>query len=169
MKKTLPLLAAALLSTHLAFAADTAKDTKPAEKPEAKAPAKVGKAKWHTSIEKARKQAAEEKKPIIMLFTGSDWCHWCIKLEKEILSQKEFKAWAGGNAVLFIADFPQGKKPGEKEMKQNRKLQGEYGVKGYPTIIVTDAEGKKLGQTGYQKMTPAEYTKHLEGFTGSAK
>lgn len=164
MKKFIPILTLALLATPFALRAEeNAPAAKPAEKT-TEAPAKPGKFKWYTSIKAARKAAAEEKKPIIMLFTGSDWCPWCVKLEKEILSQKNFKEWAAGHAILYMADFPNGKP--KIDEAGNRKLMKEYGASGFPSIIVTDSSGKKLGKTGYQKMKPAEYTKHLESIIG---
>lgn len=165
MKKLLPILTAILIATPFALhAADTTPKEKPADK-SAGSPAKVGKFKWYTSIKAARKAAATEKKPVFMLFTGSDWCPYCVKLEKEILSKKEFKDWAKGNAILFIADSKGGR---DKLSAENLKLKNDFGVNGYPTVILTDAEGKKFGQTGYIGGTPADYCKMLDGIIANA-
>lgn len=162
MKKLIPLLLlAGIAGTPLAT---SAQEPMPADKKEA--PAKKGRFKWNTSIKTARKAAAESKKPILMLFTGSDWCPWCVKLEKEILSKKEFKDWAADNVILYIADAKGGP---DKLSEEGRKLMKEHDLRGFPSIIITDAEGKKLGRTGYQKMSPAEYTKHLEAIIGAKK
>jgi thioredoxin-related protein len=162
MNKLIPLLLLAGL-VGAPFVA-SAEETKPSEKKEA--PAKKGKFKWYTSMKQARKAAAEEKKPIFALFTGSDWCPYCVKLEKEILSKKEFKDWATDNVILFIADSKGG--PGNLKAEDG-KLMKEYGGKGFPTVIITDAEGKKTGQTGYHKVSPAEYVKQLDGLIGAKK
>jgi len=160
MKRYIPAIILACLSC--APLAVRAADATPAEKPAA--PVKHGKFKWYTSLKSARKAAAEEKKPIIMLFTGSDWCPYCIKLEKEILSQKEFKAWAPDHAILFIADAKGGP---DKLAPENKKLMKEYGGNGFPSVIVTDADGKTLGKTGYVGGTPEAYCKSLDGIIAS--
>lgn len=161
MNKRIPLLLlAGLVGAPLVTSAE---ETKPTEKKEA--PAKKGKFKWYTSMKQAQKAAAEEKKPIFALFTGSDWCPYCVKLEKEILSKKEFKEWATENAILYIADSKGG--PGHLS-SDGKKYMKEYGVKGYPTVIITDAEGKKIGRTGYSKVTPAAYCKSLDAMIPKA-
>ena len=129
------------------------------DKPATTAPAKAGKFKWYTSIKQARKAAAEEKKPVFTLFTGSDWCPYCIKLEKEVLAKPEFKEWAKTHAILYIADAKGG---ASKISAEGAKLMKEYGAKGFPTVVVTDAEGKALGKTGYTGAKPADYCKALD-------
>ena len=115
----------------------------------AAAPAKSG--KWLDDFTAAKAAAKKEGKPILANFTGSDWCPWCIKLEKEIFSQKAFRDYAGTNLVLFIADFPRQKRLPAKVQKQNERLQTEYKIEGFPTVLLLDADGKVLGQTGYQQ------------------
>lgn len=106
---------------------------------------------WSENFEQAKAQAAQAKKPIFALFTGSDWCPWCMKLESEILASKEFKEFAAANLVLFKADFPQAKAQSKEVKEQNEKLGGQYGVEGYPTVLLMDASGKVFGKTGYQR------------------
>ncbi|MFC1498771.1 thioredoxin family protein, partial [Verrucomicrobiota bacterium] len=65
---------------------------------------------WLTDFEQARKLAKEKKLPILADFAGSDWCGWCIKLDKEVFTKEEFKKYAKDNLVLFLADFPNKKK-----------------------------------------------------------
>ena len=77
---------------------------------------------WTTDFEKAKVTAKEKNVPILADFSGSDWCGWCIKLDKEVFSQKEFKAYAAENVVLFLADFPNRKKMDPEVVKQNEKL-----------------------------------------------
>lgn len=150
----------------LMFTQGVRAESKPVEKAAEKTPAKPGKFKWYTSVKQARKAAAEEKKPVFMLFTGSDWCPYCVKLEKEILSQKDFKDWATKNAILYIADAKGGP---DKISAEGRKFMKEYGGRGFPTVVITDAEGKKIGQTGYLKKSPAEYAKMLDGIIAQGK
>jgi thioredoxin-related protein len=104
---------------------------------------------WISDFAKAKSDAAAKKRPICALFTGSDWCPWCIKLESEILSSEEFKSFAEKELVLFIADFPRQSKQSQKLAKQNQGLKETYKVSGFPTVVLMDADGKELGHTGY--------------------
>jgi thioredoxin-related protein len=126
------------------------------------APAQETKGEWLTDFEEARKTAAEKKLPILADFSGSDWCGWCIKLDKEVFSQKEFKDFAKDNFVLFLADFPRSKKQDEKIKKQNNELMKKHKIKGFPTVLLMDAEGKVLATTGYQPGGAPAYIQHLK-------
>ena len=121
---------------------------------------------WGDDYEKGLAQAKAEKKLVLLDFTGSDWCGWCIKLDKEVFSKKEFKDYAKDNLVLVEVDFPQTKKLTKKLKEQNDKLQAQYGIKGYPTIIVLNPDGKKVGELGYQEGGPAAFTAKLDGLKG---
>ena len=79
---------------------------------------------WMTNWEEAKAKAKAENKPILINLTGSDWCGWCIKLDKEVFSKKEFKDYAKENLVLVELDFPQGKRQSKKLQEQNEKLTG---------------------------------------------
>jgi len=116
---------------------------------------------WLTDFEEAKKQAAKEDKAILMDFTGSDWCGWCIKLDKEVFSKKEFLDYAKKNLVLVEVDFPSKKKLSAETKKQNAGLAKKFKVEGFPTIVLTDAKGKKFATTGYQEGGPKAYVKHL--------
>ena len=118
---------------------------------------------WLTDFEAAKKLAGEKNLPILADFSGSDWCGWCIKLDKEVFSQKAFKDYAAGNVVLFLADFPSKKKQDDKVKKQNKKLSAEYKVKGFPTVLLLDSKGKVLAQTGYRRGGAEGYVAHLKG------
>ena len=133
MKCCARLIVILLLSATAAFAA---------------APGKT--AKWFDDFAAAKAAARKEGKPILANFTGSDWCPWCIKLENEILGQKAFLDYAGTNMVLFIADFPQRKNLPARVAKQNDGLQAKYKIEGFPTVLLLDAGGNVVGQTGYQ-------------------
>ena len=117
---------------------------------------------WLTDFEAAKKAAAEKKMPILADFSGSDWCGWCIKLDKEVFSKKEFKAFAKDNLVLFLADFPRKKQRDKKIKKQNADLSKKYTIKGFPTVLLLDAEGKVFARTGYEEGGAAAYVEHLK-------
>jgi thioredoxin-related protein len=122
-------------------------------------------AAWLTDFKKAEKQAAAENKPLVLDFTGSDWCGWCIRLDKEVFSQKEFVDYAKQNLVLVKLDFPRGTPLPAEEKKQNEELAQKYGVRGFPTIVVLDSKGKQLGELGYQKGGAAKWIESLEKVT----
>ncbi|MDK2963569.1 MAG: hypothetical protein PWQ29_963 [Verrucomicrobiota bacterium] len=118
-------------------------------------------ADWLTDFESARQQAAARNVPILADFSGSDWCGWCIRLEKEVFSQPEFKAYAEKNLVLFRADFPSRKPQSDAVKQQNRELAERYGIRGYPTMLL-DSAGNVLKRTGYQPGGADAYVEHLK-------
>ena len=124
--------------------------------------AALGAAGWDDDYAKALAQAKAEKKLLLMDFTGSDWCGWCIKLDKEVFSKPEFKEYAKQNAVLLEVDFPNAKPQTKKLKEQNEKLQTEHSIKGYPTIVVLNSEGKKVGELGYMEGGPKAFIAELD-------
>jgi protein disulfide-isomerase len=89
---------------------------------------------WETNVDKAAQLAMKTNKPLLLFFTGSDWCGWCIRLQKEVLKTAEFANWAQENAVLVELDFPK-RTPQQPEIQQqNSALQQMFQVQGYPTI-----------------------------------
>jgi thioredoxin-related protein len=117
---------------------------------------------WLTDFEAAKKASAERQVPILADFSGSDWCTWCIRLEKEVLGTDAFKTYAASNLVLFVADFPQNKQQPDVLVQQNGKLASTYGVKAFPTLILMDATGRELARTGYQRGGAEAYIEHLK-------
>lgn len=122
---------------------------------------------WLTDWEAAKKTAAEQKKNLLVDFTGSDWCGWCIKLDKEVFSEALFKDEASKKYVFVALDFPRKKELPEAEKKQNEQLQNDFAVEGFPTIFLADAEGRPFAKTGYQPGGPKAYLEHLEKISGS--
>lgn len=117
---------------------------------------------WSSDYDKSVQQAKTEKKMVLLDFTGSDWCGWCIKLDKEVFSKPAFKEYARKNLVLVEVDFPRGKHLVKKVKEQNDKLAAEHGIKGYPTIVVLNSEGKKVGELGYMEGGPDAFIAALE-------
>ena len=124
--------------------------------------AHAGDANWQTDLPKAQAQAAKEKKMVLLDFTGSDWCGWCIKLNKEVFSQPAFMAYAKTNLVLVEVDFPVKKKLSAEQKKANDALAKKYNIQGYPTIIVLNDQGKKVGELGYEPGGPKAFIASLE-------
>ena len=104
---------------------------------------------WKTDLPKAQAQAKQENKLVMLDFTGSDWCGWCIKLNREVFSKAEFAKFAKENLVLVEVDFPRTKKQTEEQKRANAALAEKYKIQGYPTIVVLNGDGKKLGDLGY--------------------
>jgi len=126
--------------------------------------------KWLHDFEAAKTQAKEESKPIFINFTGSDWCGWCIKLEKEVFTKKEFQEYAKDNLVLVEIDFPEKKEQSEDLKAQNKKLDKDFEIEGYPTLFLLDADGKKFtDDIGYREGGPEAYVKHLKSLIEKKK
>lgn len=118
---------------------------------------------WMTDFEAAKEKAAKEDKSLLIDFTGSDWCGWCIRLDKEVFKHDEFNEGVNDDFVLVELDFPRDKSGmSEETIAQNEKLQEEYAVSGFPTILLTDAEGRPFAKTGYQEGGPEKYVGHLD-------
>ncbi|HVJ45103.1 MAG TPA: thioredoxin family protein [Luteolibacter sp.] len=125
---------------------------------------------WTTDYEAAKKEAASSKKSLLIDFTGSDWCGWCIKLNDEVFKHDTFKNGVKDKFVLLELDFPNDKsKQTEAVQKQNAELSKKYGIEGFPTILLTDEEGRPFASTGYEAGGPAEYVKHLDGLLEKRK
>ena len=104
---------------------------------------------WLTNFHQAQGEAKAGKKLLLLNFTGSDWCGWCIKLEREVFSRPEFQDYAKDNLVLMTVDFPRGKPLSAEVRKQNEELAQKYSIQGFPTIVVLNGDGKQVGQLGY--------------------
>ena len=120
---------------------------------------------WKTDLPAAQTEAQKDKKLVLMDFTGSDWCGWCIKMKKETLDQKAFLDYAAKSLVLVEVDFPNKKSQSADLRKANKALQDKYGVQGFPTYVVIDGSGKELGrQVGYLKGGPQAFIDQIEGW-----
>ena len=117
---------------------------------------------WLTNFEKALKIAKEKQKPLLVDFTGSDWCGWCIRLDKEVFSKDEFKSFAKENLVLVEIDFPRKNNQDSFLKKQNNRLKRKYEIRGFPTIVLLDFNGNLIDKTGYVKGGAESYVSHLK-------
>lgn len=124
--------------------------------------AQAGGEGWSHDFAASTKLAADGNKVMLVDFTGSDWCGWCIKLNKEVFSHDEFKQGVKDGYVLVELDYPRDKSKLTPEIiEQNKKLQEEYAVRGFPTILLLDGEGRPFAKTGYQQGGPVKYVEHL--------
>jgi len=108
----------------------------------------AGKTGWDDNYEKALTEAKADGKLVLLDFTGSDWCGWCIKLDDEVFTKSDFKKFAKDHLVLVELDYPRSKRQTKKLTEQNAALKEKFAVRGYPTLIVVDAEGKEQARWG---------------------
>jgi len=112
---------------------------------------------WHNNMDTAMEISKKSKKPLMLFFTGSDWCGWCIRLQKEVFKTTEFTTWAKDNVVLVELDFPRNTSKLTAEIQsQNSQLQQFFQVQGYPTVWIVYAEIKD-GKTNFQKLGTTGY------------
>ncbi|MEM7625987.1 MAG: thioredoxin family protein, partial [Planctomycetota bacterium] len=121
---------------------------------------------WTDNFEQAKTSAADSGKDLLLDFTGSDWCGWCIKLREEVFDQPSFKETAPENFVLVELDYPNAVPQSDEVKAQNARLQEVYDIAGYPTILLTDATGLPYAKTGYQPGGSDSYLEHLEELRG---
>jgi thioredoxin-related protein len=123
--------------------------------------------KWQTNLEAAKQQAKKENKTLLLDFTGSDWCGFCIRLKKAVFDKPEFAKFAEKNLVLVELDFPRTKQLPADLKKQNDALNDKFKIEGYPTIVLLDPDGKELGRVeGYEGDSADAYIKRLEKILG---
>ncbi len=125
---------------------------------------------WTMDMDAAKKVAAEKKLPLLLNFTGSDWCGWCKHMDKEVFSKDAWGAYAKDNLVLVWIDFPNDKTlVPDKFVARNKSLSESYGVEGYPTYIVLDDDGQtKLGQLGAdQEISPEKFIGSIKNLLGN--
>ena len=131
--------------------------------------AKVG--AWTMDFDAAKVLAKEKNLPILMNFTGSDWCGWCKLMDKQVFSSPEWAEYAAKNVVLVYIDFPQDKSlVPAKFVERNNKLSTDFGVRGYPTYVILAEDGEtKLGQLGASRdANPKGFIADLEKLTKPA-
>ena len=120
---------------------------------------------WLTDYAKALGLAKTQNRPVLIDFTGSDWCGWCMKLDKEVFSMQDFKSYAAEKLVLLKIDFPRRKTLPAEESAQNRKLADQFSIQGFPSIIVLNPDGTKAGKLGYMPGGPKAFISALEKVT----
>jgi thioredoxin-related protein len=126
---------------------------------------RVSELPWSTDLPKALEQAKAENKIVLLDFTGSDWCVWCMKFDNDVLSQPEFASYAKTNLVMVMLDFPNAKPQSDSVKKTNKDLQEKFKVDGFPTYVALTPDGKEIGrQTGYLSGGPEAFIAELEKF-----
>ena len=122
---------------------------------------------WETNFDEAKAQSILENKNILLVFSGSDWCAPCIKLENTIWKSEDFKKESKQKWVLYKADFPKKKANmlSAELTASNKKLAEQYNKSGnFPLVLLLDKTGSILGITGYKNITPQEYIQIIHSF-----
>lgn len=117
---------------------------------------------WLEDLDQAKIIARQDNKHIFIDFSGSDWCHWCIKMEEEILDTEEFRDFAADNLVLVSVDFPKRKKQSEEQIQRNEDLARQFSVRGFPSVAILDPEGNLVTMTGYRRGGAESYVEYLK-------
>jgi thioredoxin-related protein len=118
---------------------------------------------WRTDYKTAQVEAKTTNKLLLLNFTGSDWCGYCILLDREILSQPQFREYAKKNLILMEIDFPRRKPQTDETKRQNQELAMHYQVEGFPTVVVLNGEGKPVWRfEGYFPDGPEAFIAQLE-------
>ena len=122
---------------------------------------------WLTDFEAAKTQARNQNKTLLINFTGSDWCPPCIRLNKQVFSPPEFSEYAAKNLVLLEVDFPRNKKLSPEQQAANEKLANQFGIEGFPTVVLLDANGQPLGEIDAGADGPKRFIAGIEKLRGA--
>jgi len=121
---------------------------------------------WSTDFSQTMTQARADGKLVLLHFTGSDWCPWCIKFDHEALETDQFAAYAQNKLELVLVDFPRTKPQADALKQANRALANQYHVTGYPTFVLVNDAGNELGrQVGYAGGGPGAFIAELDRFS----
>ncbi|WP_339657062.1 thioredoxin family protein [uncultured Maribacter sp.] len=122
---------------------------------------------WQTDFNTAKEMARSKDLPIVLIFQGSDWCAPCIKLDREVWSTDEFKAYAKNHYVMLQADFPRRKNNAlsPEQTDKNKDLAEKYNKNGiFPFVVVMNSNGEVYGETSYKKLAPKDYINEMNSF-----
>lgn len=117
---------------------------------------------WNQDVSAAAEQARESGRLLLLNFSGSDWCRWCIQLDQEVFSQPEFEAYARENLVTVVLDFPRRTPQDPAVKEQNERLLRHFGVRGFPTVLLFSSDGDLMGRLGYEPGGPKAFIRSIE-------
>ncbi len=116
---------------------------------------------WTTDYNQALKESKERSTPIVLFFTGSDWCGWCTKLEREVLDTPEFANTAADKLIFVKLDFPMNRSLNSTIAERNERLKKKFSIRSFPTILIIDSNQQPIGMTGYRSGGGQKYAQHL--------
>lgn len=117
---------------------------------------------WEDDMAKGAAAAQASGRFLLVNFSGSDWCGWCKRLDREVFSQREFKSYAASNLVCVVVDFPRFHNQTRAQKETNESLARKYGVQGFPTVLLLSPTGEVAARTGYQPGGAKAYVEHLQ-------
>ncbi len=109
-------------------------------------------------------------KPIMLVFSGSDWCGWCVRLKNEVFNTNEFQQWAQENVHAVEVDFPRGHALPQAVAQQNQLLKQQYGahVQSYPTVLFVDSSNQQvIGKAGFVAGGATNWIQQSQAFTAT--
>jgi thioredoxin-related protein len=121
-------------------------------------------AMWLTDLDQAKAQAEREGKHVLVDFTGSDWCSWCIRLDEEVFGRVAFQIYAKKNLVLCKLDFPRNRPMPAKQLAKNNQISQAYRVRGYPTLVMLNPSGSEVWRGGYKRGGPDAFISEWDSF-----
>jgi thiol-disulfide isomerase/thioredoxin len=125
---------------------------------------------WFTDLQAAKQEAAASGKPLLMHFSGSDWCGACMQVDKDILQQDAFKSYAKEKWVLVELDYPRDQsKQSKATIEQNRTLLKPYGIRGYPSVVLADSAGLPFATIIYRRDGPEAHVQRLDALLANQK
>jgi thiol-disulfide isomerase/thioredoxin len=139
--------------------------THPPEEPGAYDTTYGGPAVWETDYATAVEQAKARKCHLLILFTGSDWCPWCQKMNREVYSKTQFAQYSHDKFVLLKLDYLRHSTPPYELELQNDQMQAKYNVNGFPMVVIVDTTGKELIRLdGYREGGPSNFIRSIQAF-----
>lgn len=123
----------------------------------------------HPEFQNALARAKAENKLVLLDFTGSDWCGWCMKMQEETFSRPAFREFEDANLIMVKVDFPQNHRLPDDLRSQNSGLKRKFGAKAYPTYVLVDAEGEEIARhRGYLGGGPEAFIRWVRSAKGGA-
>jgi thioredoxin-related protein len=116
---------------------------------------------WHTNLEDALQTAREHDKNVMVFFAGTDWCGWCDRLTLEVFETDRFIHFLDENLVPVLIDFPRSLPMSREQRDQNRRIGEEFGIRGFPTVLILDPARQEVFRTGYRRGGVDGYILHL--------
>ena len=120
---------------------------------------------WITDFEAGLVMAREQGRPLLVKFTGSDWCPPCIRMHEQVDSQPAFIDYAAANLVTVYIDYPRGKPQTEALEEQNRALGERFGISGVPSVVILNPQGELIEKFGYGGENAEDFVARLAAVT----